>query len=103
MRSEWVVRCAALAVAVVAVFALAGCEKTIDADKAADSVAGVVSDQTGFEPDDVECPEDVKAEAGETFDCTFTGPDGDYVAHVDIEEVDGENVRFQIQTEPTGS
>ena len=99
----WVVRTAALAVAGMLVFVLAGCEKTIDADKAADSVNSVVSEQAGFTPDDTECEEDVKAEAGETFDCTFTGPDGDYVAHVDITEVDGDNVHFRIQSEPTGN
>lgn len=60
----------------------------------------LVSEQTGFEPDDVECPDDVEAEVGERFQCTFTGPEGPYVADMEIEQVEGDEVVFQIQTHP---
>lgn len=58
----------------------------------------LVSEQTGFEPDDVECPDDVEAEVGRRFQCTFTGPEGPYVAEIEIDEVEGDDVVFQIQT-----
>lgn len=82
-----------------AVIAACG-EKTINADNAAETVANLVAEETGFEPTDVECPEDVSAEEGETFKCTFTGPEGPYDADVEITEVEGEDAIFDINTHP---
>ena len=73
-------------------------EETVDADSAADTVTDFVSEQTGFEPDDVECPEDVKAEEGERFGCSFTGPEGPYEASVEITAVDDDDATFRIET-----
>jgi hypothetical protein len=81
-------------------FGLAACDKTVEADSAADSVTEVVKDQTGFEPDDVSCPDDVKAEVGVTFECDFTGPDADYVAEVEITSVDGDQAQFRVVAKP---
>lgn len=64
------------------------------------SVVDVVSEETGFRPKDVRCPSDVEAEVGGTFECHFTGPEGPYVAHMKILEVDGERVLFQVRTRP---
>jgi hypothetical protein len=61
-------------------------------------VTDLVSKETGFTPKDVTCPDGVKAEAGTEFECTFTGPDGDYVAKVKVTKVEGENVEFYIQS-----
>ena len=77
-------------------------EATIVPDEAERSVTELVSERTGFEPTDVECPEDVEARVGGTFECTFTGPDGPYTADVEITEVDGEAASFQIETRPAG-
>ena len=49
-------------------------------------------------PDDVSCPDDVEAEVGVTFECDFTGPDGDYVAEVEIVEVSGDEAQFRVVT-----
>ena len=88
-----------IAIAVLALLGVAACgEKTVDADAAARTITDFVERGTGFSADDVECPEDVKAEVGETFECTFTGPEGPYVAAVEITEVDGDDARFQIET-----
>jgi hypothetical protein len=64
------------------------------------SVVDVVSRETGFRPDDVRCPSGVEAEVGGTFDCRFTGPEGPYVAHMKILEVEGERVVFRVVTRP---
>jgi hypothetical protein len=78
---------------------LTGCSSTIEPEGAAQSVAEVVSEQTGFDPADVACPSGVEAIEGEEFECRFTGPDGDYVAHVRVTTVDGQDVEFFIETE----
>jgi hypothetical protein len=85
-----------IAMAVLAAGIAACGEKTVDKDSAEETVANVVAEQTGFEAEDVECPEDVKAEADEKFTCTFTGPEGPYEADVTITEVDGDNAVFDV-------
>jgi NAD(P)H-hydrate repair Nnr-like enzyme with NAD(P)H-hydrate epimerase domain len=77
--------------------ALAGCGATIKPEGAAEQVVKVVS-KTGFKPTDVTCPSGVKAEVGTEFDCHFTGPDGDYTAHMKITKVNGDDVEFYIQS-----
>ena len=83
-----------------ATLSLAGCgTSTIKPDGAAQSVVDLVSEKTDFKPTDVKCPDGVEAKVGGTFDCSFTGPDGDYTAHMKILKVDGEQVLFDINTE----
>jgi hypothetical protein len=78
---------------------LSACGSTIKPDGAAQAVVDLVSEKTDFKPEDVKCPEGIDAKVGVTFDCNFTGPDGDYVAHMKIEKVEGEQVLFDINTE----
>ena len=80
---------------------LAGCgEKTVRAEGAEKSVVDLVSRETGFTPDDVECPSGVEAEVGKRFECSFTGPEGPYTAFMEVTKVDGEAVSFQVVTRP---
>ena len=95
------VRHALIPIAASAVLLVACGEKTINADRAAETVNNFVSDRTGFEPSDVECPEDVEAKVGETFECTFTGPEGPYRAEVRVSEIDGDDAQFSIRTHRT--
>lgn len=78
---------------------LSACGSTIKPDGAAQAVVDLVSEKTDFKPEDVKCPEGIDAKVGVTFDCNFTGPDGDYVAHMKIEKIEGEQVLFDINTE----
>jgi uncharacterized protein DUF4333 len=96
MRAAVVVSVATLAMVVV------GCGPTIVPDKAAQSVADMVSKRKGFKPSDVKCPSGVDAKVGAEFDCTFTGPDGRYNAHLKVTKIEGGNVQFYIDTKPTG-
>ena len=70
-----------------AALSLAGCGSEIKPEGAAQSVVDLVSEKTDFKPNDVKCPDGVKAEVGTTFDCKFTGPDGDYVAGSETQKV----------------
>ncbi|MGU3502188.1 DUF4333 domain-containing protein [Mycobacterium sp. C31M] len=92
MRKALVLVIASLALVVGA------CGSTIKPEGAAKSVTDMVSRETGFTPKDTACPDGVKAEVGTEFDCTFTGPDGDYVANVKITKVDGDDVEFYIES-----
>jgi Domain of unknown function (DUF4333) len=84
----------------VAALQLTACgSSTIKPDGAAQSVVDLVSEKTDFKPTDVKCPDGVEAKVGGVFDCTFTGPDGDYLAHMKIDKIDGEQVLFDINTE----
>ena len=78
---------------------LTACGSTIKPEGAGQAVTDLVSEKTDFTPEDVKCPDGVEAKVGGTFDCTFTGPDGDYVAHMKIEKIEGEQVLFDIKTE----
>jgi hypothetical protein len=95
MRRTLLVVIAALGVLV------SGCGSTIKPEGAAQSVVDVVSRETGFKPDDVKCPSGVDAEVGVEFDCHFTGPDGDYTAHMKVTKVEGENVEFYVESKPS--
>jgi len=77
---------------------LSACGSTIKPDGAAQSVTDMVSSKTGFHPTDVKCPSGIDAKVGGEFDCTFTGPEGPYKAHLKITSVDGEKVGFDIKT-----
>jgi Domain of unknown function (DUF4333) len=91
--------CAGVLIGVTAL-QLTGCGTTVKPDGAAKSVVDVVSRQTGFKPNDVHCPTGVKANVGVEFDCGFTGPEGPYVAHMRITRVAGDDVEFDIKTQP---
>ena len=84
---------------------LAGCgeKSTIRPDGAERSIVDIVSKQTGFRPTDVKCPSGVEAKVGETFECSFTGPEGPYTAQMQVRKVDGEKVIFGVKTQPKGS
>ncbi|BBY29630.1 DUF4333 domain-containing protein [Mycolicibacterium sediminis] len=86
-----------------AALSMAACgDSTITPEGAAKSIVDLVSKQTKFTPADVTCPSGVKAEVGVEFDCGFTGPENTpYTAHMKILKVEGENVTFDINTEPT--
>jgi hypothetical protein len=92
------VRAPLIVFAALALFLAACGEKTIQTDAAERTVVDLIAEETGFEADDMSCPEDVEAEVGATFDCTFTGPEGPYVASVEVTEVDGEDAVFQVDS-----
>jgi uncharacterized protein DUF4333 len=81
-----------------AVLAACGSGKTIRPEGAEKSVVGVVSQQTGFRPTDVDCPSGVDAKVGKRFECSFTGPEGPYTAFMEVRKVDGQRVLFKIVT-----
>jgi hypothetical protein len=84
---------------------LAGCSSvvpTVKPDGAAQSVVDVVSKKTGFHPNDVSCPDGIRAKVGTQFDCHFTGPEGkQYTANMRVTKLNGEEVDFDVNTHPS--
>ncbi len=67
-------RLTASGLAVLAIVA-AGCTKTLDTESVESTFAAAIEEQTGAHVASVECPGDVEAKAGATFECTATGED----------------------------
>ena len=77
---------------------LAGCgETTIDADKLEGEIAQGVEEQTGTRNVSVDCPDDVKAEKGGTFECEVTAPGG-VKANAPVTQTDDDgNVEWRLK------
>ena len=97
------IRCGAAVFIGAAALQLAACgTSTIEPDGAAQSVVDLVSQKTDFKPTDVTCPDGIEAKVGQEFDCKFTGPDGNYTAHMKVLKIEGKQVLFDINTKRVG-
>lgn len=96
-------RAVVLVLVLIPAILLGGCgTATIKESGAEQTVADVVAKQTGFRPRDVKCPSGVTAKVGNTFDCHFTGPEPrPYVAHVRIQQIQGDRVTFYVNAAPS--
>jgi hypothetical protein len=86
-------------VLVVAVLALpAGCTrtKTLDGPSLNSVLASDLSQRLGVQSMTVSCPADQPAEAGHTFDCTATNPDGTTITLHVTESDDQGKVTYEV-------
>jgi predicted small secreted protein len=72
-----------IAAPILAALLLAGCqasvgigERIVDAEDAETQIADELEEQVGQRPKSIECPDDMKAEEGETYTCVLTAEDG---------------------------
>lgn len=73
--------------------------RTLDTDTIENEIAQGIEEQTGISVQSVECPDDVDAEAGNTFRCTATADDGS-TAPVRVTQQDDEgNVEWELESE----
>jgi hypothetical protein len=88
------------------VASLIACSTTymVRPEDAAQAIVDIIQEQNDYELDvnQVTCPDGIQAEVGVQFDCHFTGRGGDYVAHMKIEKVEGDQVLFAINAGPVG-
>jgi translation initiation factor IF-1 len=66
-----------------------GCSKTLKIDDLETEIGSQIDTQLGTAGNTVACPDDVKAEAGATFECTATLSTGDTVT-VEVKQTDAE-------------
>ena len=92
MRSRLVRVLAVVCIAAAA----AGCSKTLKIDDLETEIASQLDTQLATAGNTVSCPDDVKAEAGATFECTATLSTGDIVT-IEVKQTDGEgNVTWTL-------
>lgn len=89
----------------VAIFALAGCSKTVDSDDLESQLTEQLAPQLGTTEDQasVDCPDDEKAEKGNTFTCTFSDDKSGQSIDVEVTLTDDDGT-FTAKTvgPPTG-
>jgi hypothetical protein len=93
-------------IAAVAALALAvvGCgEDTLKQESAVDLVNKALDEQ-GVKAESVECPDDVEAKGGQTFDCKVTLPNGNTANFkIEIQKVEGDTASLRIVGVEQGS
>jgi hypothetical protein len=96
-RKRVVLPLVALASVAAMAVAVAGCgEDTIEPDSAVQLINNALS-KTGVEPESVECPDDVEAKEGETFDCDVTLPNGKSGTFtIEIGKIEGDTAELRI-------
>lgn len=77
---------------------LAGCSAgAMSQADVEDQISTQLTAQIGQTPDDVKCPGDLKAEVGASMTCVLTAGTDTVDVDVKVTEVDGSNVKFDIQ------
>ena len=94
-------RIAAAAAALAAALAVSACgEKTLNTDDAEKQIADGVEEKQGYKPTKVECPDDMKAEKDERYECTITAPGGDEVKTTLVMLDDEGRFRYDVPPRP---
>ena len=90
-------RVLALAAGAVLAVGLTGCSAdSVPKSDVEDQISTQLEKEVGQAPDDVSCPEDLKAEEGETMECTLTAGEDELGVTVEVTSADGGDVEFDI-------
>ena len=98
MRSTFVRTVGVLAL----VLASAACSKTLDTTELEGSLKDQLETQLDVTGLTVACPDDIEAEAGNTFECTATGTDGSTVTIAVTQADDEGKLTWEIVDAGTG-
>ncbi|MEU0312591.1 DUF4333 domain-containing protein [Nocardioides sp. NPDC006273] len=86
--------------AAILALGLSGCGGvTVSQETVEKTVSERLEAQVGQKPDKIECPGDLSAKVGETMKCTLTAGSDDLGVDVQVTEVDGTDVKFDIQVD----
>jgi hypothetical protein len=96
-RKRVVVPLVAIAAVAAMTVAVAGCgEDTLEPESAVELINNSLN-KTGVEAESVECPDDIEAKEGETFDCEVTLPNGETGTFtIEIGKVEGDTASLRI-------
>ena len=89
-------RSAHVALLLVLAVAAAACSKTLKIDELEPQLANQLNTQLETTGITVDCPSDVKAETGATFECTATLPNGDTITIDVTQKDDNGNVAWKV-------
>lgn len=81
--------------------ALCGCggPEAVEVDQLEQQVSTNLEESVGQAPDAVECVDPLPAEVGAEVRCTLAGGGDEFGLSVTVTEVEGDNVRFDIQVD----
>lgn len=89
---------ASVAVALLSAVVLSSCgASTVAQSDVEDEIVAKFVDADGKHPDSASCPDDLKADKGETMTCTATLGDTTVDVDVTVTKVDGDTVLFDIE------
>ncbi len=98
---------AALAVASAALLTACSSTPVVDEGELEDKISEQLAEEVGTAPDDIDCPEDLTGEVGETMTCTLTAGEDVLDLTVEVTEVDGTEVNYEVEvgemTDDSGS
>ena len=87
----------AIPAALAAAVGLAACGKTtIDTGSAEDSISDNIQKQLGQKPKSVDCPDDIEAKKGGTFQCKVTASNGSTATIKAVQTDDNGHFNFSI-------
>lgn len=103
MRSRTVPLLGAVTVSAALAGLLGGCSVgptvSVSADDLAQQVSDQLEEQVGVAPDDVECPETLEGETGESTRCELVSGGATYGVTVTVTSVEGTTVGLDIQVD----
>ncbi len=94
-------------IALAAGAALVGCSSgpgSVDSSEVEKVAATELAAQVGTDQlPDISCPDDLEAEVGATLTCELSveGDDDVYPVQIEVTEVDGDDVKFDVQVDDT--
>ncbi|WP_067853699.1 DUF4333 domain-containing protein [Nocardia shimofusensis] len=65
------------------------------------SVTQTLADQVGQEPENVDCPDDLKGEVGAVMECSLTADGVTRTMTVTVTSVEGDTVNYDIEVDAT--
>ncbi|MFI5624417.1 DUF4333 domain-containing protein [Nocardioides sp. NPDC051685] len=71
----------------------------VSQEKVEKTISDQLEAQVGQKPDKIECPGDLSGKVGETMKCTLTAGADELGVNVKVTEVDGTDVKFDIQVD----
>jgi hypothetical protein len=91
-------RTALATLALAAAALVGGCSSTtVSASDVEDQISSRLESQVGQAPDKVDCPDDLEGKVDATMTCVLTAGSDTLDVTVTVTEVDGSNVKFDIQ------
>lgn len=81
----------------MALLALGACSKTLEMDDVESEIQNGIAEQTGVTVTSVECPDEVEAAEGDTFECTATAEDGSEATVEVTQTSDDGDISWEVQ------
>jgi hypothetical protein len=86
---------------VVLVMAMTACsgEKVLDEAEVEEGANQALAETVGQEPDSIDCPDDLKAEVGESMRCELTAGSDTLGVTVTVTSIDGDNATYDVEVD----